>query len=172
VAQLAQLDVLVNNAGIAARASESMNLTSTAPRGIDNGRSTRLVWWRTYARSRRSSRTAAASSRSARDWAPRVMFAGTAHYATSTARLSVTRRKAARDLGYRNITVNVVQAGIMPIDMAVASADHIPAAVLDMHPIRRIATLEEVAASVIHLADPDAGYIMGSIIDVSGGVLS
>jgi 3-oxoacyl-[acyl-carrier protein] reductase len=66
----------------------------------------------------------------------------------------------------------VVQAGIMPIDMAVASADHIPAAVLHMHSIRRIATLNEVAGSVIHLAGPDAGYIMGSIIDVSGGVLS
>jgi 3-oxoacyl-[acyl-carrier protein] reductase len=41
-----------------------------------------------------------------------------------------------------------------------------------MHPIRRIATLEEVAASVIYLAGPDAAYITGSIIDVSGGVLS
>jgi 3-oxoacyl-[acyl-carrier protein] reductase len=41
-----------------------------------------------------------------------------------------------------------------------------------MHPIRRIATLEEVAASVIYLAGPNAGYITGSIIDVSGGVLS
>jgi 3-oxoacyl-[acyl-carrier protein] reductase len=68
--------------------------------------------------------------------------------------------------------VNVVQAGIMPTDMASASADQIPKAVLDMHPIRRIATLEEVAASVIYLAGPDAGYITGSIIDVSGGVLS
>ena len=71
-----------------------------------------------------------------------------------------------------NITVNVVQGGIMPTDMAAASADKIPDAVLDMHPIRRIATLEEVAASVIYLAGPNAGYITGSIIDVSGGVLS
>jgi 3-oxoacyl-[acyl-carrier protein] reductase len=66
----------------------------------------------------------------------------------------------------------VAQAGIMPTDMAAASADQIPDTVLDMHPIRRIATLEEVAASVIYLAGLDAGYITGSIIDVSGGVLS
>jgi 3-oxoacyl-[acyl-carrier protein] reductase len=55
----------------------------------------------------------------------------------------------------------VVQGGIMPTDMAGASADQIPAAVLDMHPIRRIATLEEVAASVIYLAGPDGGTSPG-----------
>jgi 3-oxoacyl-[acyl-carrier protein] reductase len=55
----------------------------------------------------------------------------------------------------------VVQGGIMPTDMAAASADQIPAAVLDMHPIRRIATLEEVAASVIYLAGPDGGTSRG-----------
>jgi NAD(P)-dependent dehydrogenase (short-subunit alcohol dehydrogenase family) len=46
-----------------------------------------------------------------------------------------------------NTTVNVVQGGIMPTDMAEASADQVPAAVLDRHPIRRIATLEEVVAA-------------------------
>jgi NAD(P)-dependent dehydrogenase (short-subunit alcohol dehydrogenase family) len=65
----------------------------------------------------------------------------------------------ARDLGPRNITLNVVRGGIMRTDMAGASADEIPAAVLDMHPILRIATVEEVAASVIYLAGPDAGAL-------------
>jgi NAD(P)-dependent dehydrogenase (short-subunit alcohol dehydrogenase family) len=102
----------------------------------------------------------------------RVLFPGTADYAASKAAIVGYSKGAARDLGPRNITVNVVQAGIMPTDMAAASADQIPEAVLDMHPIRRIATLEEVAASVIYLAGPNAGYITGSIIDVSGGVLS
>jgi 3-oxoacyl-[acyl-carrier protein] reductase len=77
----------------------------------------------------------------------------------------------ARDLGPRNITVNMVQAGIMPTDSAAASAEQIPAAVPGTLPIRHIATLEEMAASIIYLADLDASYITGSIIDVSGGVL-
>jgi NAD(P)-dependent dehydrogenase (short-subunit alcohol dehydrogenase family) len=46
-----------------------------------------------------------------------------------------------------NITVNVVQGGIVPTDMAEASADQVPAAVRDRHPIRRIGTLEEVVAA-------------------------
>jgi len=41
-----------------------------------------------------------------------------------------------------------------------------------MHPIRRIATLEEVAAAVSYLVGPTAGYTAGTVIDVSGGVLT
>jgi NAD(P)-dependent dehydrogenase (short-subunit alcohol dehydrogenase family) len=35
--------------------------------------------------------------------------------------------------------------------------------------IKRVAKLEEVAAAIVFLAGPDAGYITGTIIDVSGG---
>ena len=46
----------------------------------------------------------------------------------------------------RNITANVVQPGVMPTDMsAEVFGENVSDAVLDQHPIRRIATLEEVA---------------------------
>lgn len=38
-----------------------------------------------------------------------------------------------------------------------------------MHPIRRIATLEEVADIVGFLAGPSAGYVNGEAINVTGG---
>jgi hypothetical protein len=65
----------------------------------------------------------------------------------------------------------VVPAAIMPTDMAPAAAKQIPAAVLDMQAIRRIATLEEMAASVIYLLAPGASYIKGSTIDLCSGAL-
>ena len=43
--------------------------------------------------------------------------------------------------------------------------------VIDMHPIRRIATIEEVAGAVSYLVSPAASYTAGAVIDVSGGVL-
>lgn len=49
--------------------------------------------------------------------------AGTADYAGTKAAIIGYSKGAARDLGRRNITVNVVQAGIMAADMAGASAD-------------------------------------------------
>jgi NAD(P)-dependent dehydrogenase (short-subunit alcohol dehydrogenase family) len=76
-----------------------------------------------------------------------------------------------RDLGPRNIT-HCVQPGIMPTDMATAAADKLPEAteaIVDLHAIRRIATLEEVAATVCLLAGSDAGYISGNVVDVCGG---
>ena len=35
--------------------------------------------------------------------------------------------------------------------------------------IAHIATLEEVAASIAFLVGPDAGYITGAVLDISGG---
>ncbi len=100
----------------------------------------------------------------------RVPFAGVADYAGTKAALAGYARGVARDLGGRNITVNVVQPGIMPTDMAAAVAGQLPPALMDLHPIRRIATLEEVAGTIVFLAGPHAGYITGGNIDVAGGV--
>ena len=60
----------------------------------------------------------------------------------------------------------------MPTDMAADVAGELPdrEAILDMHPIRRIATLEEVAEIVCFLAGPYAGYISGETVNVAGGL--
>lgn len=102
----------------------------------------------------------------------RALFPGTTDYAATKAAIIGYSKGAARDLGPRGITVNVVQAGIMETDMAAGSRDQLPPLVMEMHAIKRIATVEEVAASIVFLAGPDAGYITGSIIDVNGGVLA
>lgn len=100
-----------------------------------------------------------------------VPFAGAADYAGTKAAIAGYAKGVARDLGGRNITVNVVQPGIMPTDMAAeVLGDGVPDAILDLHPIRRIATLEEVSATVCFLAGPNGGYITGSAIDVAGGL--
>jgi NAD(P)-dependent dehydrogenase (short-subunit alcohol dehydrogenase family) len=101
----------------------------------------------------------------------RAPFSGAADYAGSKAAIVGYAKGAARDLGPRDITVNVVQPGVMPTDMsAEVLGDAVPAALLDLHPIRRIATLEEVAALVCFLAGPNGGYITGGVIDVAGGL--
>lgn len=99
----------------------------------------------------------------------RVAFAGVADYAATKAALVGYARGAARDLGPRCITVNVLQPGIMPTAMADPLASDPPQALLDLHTITRIATLEEVAAMAAHLVGPQAGYISGTVVEVSGG---
>ena len=100
-----------------------------------------------------------------------VPFAGVADYAGSKAALVGYAKGVARDLGGRAITVNVVQPGIMPTDMAAeALGSAVPEALLNLHTIRRIATLEEVSALVCFLAGPSGAYMTGGVIDVSGGL--
>ncbi len=100
----------------------------------------------------------------------RVPFSGVADYSGTKAAVAGYARGVARDLGRRNITVNVIQPGIMPTDMAADVRDNLPAAVMDLHPIRRIATLEEVSALVCFLVGPNGGYITGDVINVAGGL--
>lgn len=99
----------------------------------------------------------------------RIAFPGTTDYAASKAAIVAYSRGAARDLGARNITVNVVQAGMMDTDMAAGSKGHLPPIVMDSHAIQRFAAVEEVASAILYLAGPDAGFITGSVIDVNGG---
>jgi len=99
-----------------------------------------------------------------------VPFPGVADYSGTKHAIAGYAKGVARDLGGRNITVNVVQPGIMPTDMAAAVRDKLPDAIMDLHPIRRIATLEEVSALVSFLAGPHGGYMTGATLDIAGGL--
>lgn len=102
----------------------------------------------------------------------RIAFPGLTDYAASKAAIVGYSKGAARDLGPRNITVNVVQAGVMDTDMAagvLGSVEHLPPAFEQAHAIPRVAALSEVAAAIVFLAGPDTGFVTGSIIDVNGG---
>jgi 3-oxoacyl-[acyl-carrier protein] reductase len=102
----------------------------------------------------------------------RSLVSGVADYAGTKAAINGYAKGAARDLGPRNITVNVVQPGAMPTDMMaeVFGNTDAPDAFLDLHPIRRIANLAEVSALICFLAGPSAGYMTGGVIDVAGGL--
>jgi 3-oxoacyl-[acyl-carrier protein] reductase len=100
-----------------------------------------------------------------------VPFSGAADYAGTKAAIVGYAKGVARDLGGRNITVNVIQPGVMPTDMsAEVLGDSVPDALMNLHVIRRIATLEEVSAVACFLAGPNGGYMTGGVIDVSGGL--
>jgi 3-oxoacyl-[acyl-carrier protein] reductase len=95
---------------------------------------------------------------------------GQANYAASKAGLVGLARSLARELGSRNITANVVAPGFVDTDMTAALPDDRKAAILGQVPLGRLATAEEVAATVAFLAGPDAAYITGAVIPVDGGL--
>ncbi len=98
----------------------------------------------------------------------RVTLSTVTEYSANKAALVGYVKGASRDLEPRNITVNVAQPGIMPTDVA-AAGEVRPPGLSDTMSIAHIATLEEVAASIAFLVGPDAGYITGAVLYISGG---
>jgi 3-oxoacyl-[acyl-carrier protein] reductase len=96
--------------------------------------------------------------------------AGQANYAASKAGLIGLARSLARELGSREVTVNVVAPGFIETDMTAELSEARRAEVLGSIPLRRFASPEEVASVVAFLASVEAAYITGAIVPVDGGL--
>ena len=96
--------------------------------------------------------------------------AGQANYAASKAGLVGFARSLARELGSRNITVNVVAPGPVDTDMTRKLGDDKLKAFADLVPLGRIATPDEIAGAIAFLASADAAYITGAVLPVDGGL--
>lgn len=166
VAQLGGLDILVNNAGVlfsgsfAEQPLEEIELqlninvrgvfviTQTALKHIPNG-----------------GRIISVGSNAGLS----VPFAGIAVYAATKSAMESFTRGLARELGPREITVNLVRPGPIDTDMNPADGPLAPS-VLPSLSIARYGKATEVAEAVAFLAGPGAAYVTGSGILVDGGI--
>jgi len=96
--------------------------------------------------------------------------AGQANYAASKAGLIGLARSLARELGSRNLTVNVVAPGPVDTDMTAVLGDKRMEELRAAVPLGRTATPDEIADVIAFLAGPSAGYITGAVIPVDGGL--
>jgi 3-oxoacyl-[acyl-carrier protein] reductase len=96
--------------------------------------------------------------------------AGQANYAASKAGLVGFARSLARELGSRNITVNVVAPGFVDTDMTAVLGDERRAEIVAQVPLARYAAPEEIASAVRFLSSDEAAYITGAVIPVDGGL--
>ena len=98
----------------------------------------------------------------------RIPFQGGAIYAATKAAVAGLTRGAARDLGPRGITANVVQPGPIDTDMNPADgpwADAGRAATA----LGRFGETADVASMVAFLASDEAAFITGASLNVDGG---
>jgi len=94
---------------------------------------------------------------------------GVADYSATKAAVAAYRR-GARDLGPKGITVNDVQPGPIDTDMNPANNGEFAEAQKATTALGRFGKPEEVAAAVVFLAKPEAGYITGTTLNVDGGL--
>ena len=96
--------------------------------------------------------------------------AGQTNYAAAKAGVIGFSKSLAREIGSRNITVNCVAPGFIDTDMTRALPEASRAGLLKAIPLGRLGRVEDVAAAVVFLAGPGAGYMTGCTLHVNGGM--
>jgi 3-oxoacyl-[acyl-carrier protein] reductase len=96
--------------------------------------------------------------------------AGQVNYAASKAGLVGMARSLARELGSRSITANVVAPGFVETEMTAVLPEETQATYKGQIPLKRFASVEEVASVVAWLGSDAAAYVTGAVIPVDGGL--
>ena len=92
---------------------------------------------------------------------------GQTNYASSKAALEGFTRSLAKEIGSRNITVNLVSPGFINTDM---TSDLTIKKLESQIPLGRMGNPSDVASLVAFLAGEGAGYITGQTLVVDGGL--
>ena len=96
--------------------------------------------------------------------------AGQANYAASKAGVIGFSKSIAREVAGRGITVNCVAPGYISTAMTDKLSDEVKQAFLDLIPMKRFGSPEDVAQAVKFLLSDAAGYITGQVISINGGM--
>jgi len=96
--------------------------------------------------------------------------AGQAAYAAAKAGVIGFTKSMARELASRQVTVNAVAPGLIETEMTAYLPEDRRSEYLQLIPVGRLGTVDEVAELVGFLSRREAGYITGQVIGINGGL--
>jgi 3-oxoacyl-[acyl-carrier protein] reductase len=96
--------------------------------------------------------------------------AGQSAYAAAKAGLIGFSKSVAKELGSRQVRVNVITPGFIATDMTGALTDAQKEAILRSVPLGSLGEPEDIASLASYLASPASRYITGQVIGVNGGM--
>ena len=102
--------------------------------------------------------------------AGRVGSSGEAVYSAAKAGIIGFTKSMARELASREVTVNAVAPGLIETEMTAYLPEDRRSEYLQLIPVGRLGTVDEVAELVGFLARREAGYITGQVIGINGGL--
>jgi 3-oxoacyl-[acyl-carrier protein] reductase len=95
---------------------------------------------------------------------------GQGNYAASKAGMVGMSKSLASEVASRNITVNCVAPGFITTAMTDGLSEDQKTRILTSVPAGRMGEASEIAAAVLYLASPEAGYVTGAVLHVNGGM--
>ena len=95
---------------------------------------------------------------------------GQGNYAASKAGMVGMSKSLAAEVASRGITVNCVAPGFITTAMTEKLNEEQKARILTQVPAGRMGEVGEIAAAVLYLASPEAGYVTGTTLHVNGGM--
>jgi 3-oxoacyl-[acyl-carrier protein] reductase len=95
---------------------------------------------------------------------------GQANYAAAKAGLIGFTKAVAKEVGSRNITVNAVAPGYIPTDLTADLPQELVKKAIEMTPLGRAGTAEDIANAVAFLVSDEASFITGVVLRVDGGL--
>lgn len=170
MAQLGQIDILINNAGVCERV------------GIDD--LTEQQWDRTLAINLKGpflTAKAVAPFMRERGGGRIINVASVAgkigglmvglHYTASKGGLLALTKGLARELAPHSIAVNSVCPAMVDTDMGGLFRGDEKENYLRSVPLKRLARVDDVVGAILYLASDTADYVTGEVLDVNGGLL-
>lgn len=166
--EFAQIEVLVNNAGISIdglamryKLEDFDRLMQTNVRGAFQA-SQALI--RPMMRAKRGSIVFVSSV------IGQSGNAGQAAYAATKAALLGMTKSLAKEVGSRGVRVNAVAPGFIKTDMTSALPASSKESILAQIPLGVLGTPEDVAKVIVFLASPASKYVTGQVLAVNGGL--
>lgn len=102
--------------------------------------------------------------------AGRVGSMGETVYAGAKGGVIAFSKSLARELARYQITVNCVCPGPTDTPLLAAVPDNIQEAFIRVTPLRRLGKPEEIADAIMYFSRPEAGFVTGQVLSVSGGL--
>jgi len=99
---------------------------------------------------------------------------GQANYTAAKAGVVGLTKSVAKELGRHGVTANAIAPGLIdtPSLRGLPTFDQIAERAIRDNSVKRIGQPGDVAAAVLYLSSPQAGFITGEVIHVSGGRFS
>jgi NAD(P)-dependent dehydrogenase (short-subunit alcohol dehydrogenase family) len=92
------------------------------------------------------------------------------HFAASKGALEVLSLGLAREVAAEGIRVNVVRAGVIATETRLAQRSDWRDRALAQVPLGRMGTPAEAATAALWLLSPQASYVVGTVLEVGGGL--